>query len=491
MMDRRKDRKESDNRRGKRDGRMGRMTGKERTKTMERYDVIIIGAGPGGIFAAYELMQKAPDLKVAVFESGNPLEQRKCPIDGKKVKSCIGCRTCAIMSGFGGAGAFSDGKYNITNDFGGTLYEYIGKETAIDLMHYVDEINVRYGGEGTKMYSTAGTKFKKLCMQNKLKLLDASVRHLGTDINYVVLENLFEELKEKVKFYFHCHVDEVELIDGGYRIITQEGGYECGQCVISVGRSGSKWMERICESLDIPTKSNRVDIGVRVELPAVIFSHLTDELYESKIVYRTEKFEDKVRTFCMNPYGIVVNENTNGIVTVNGHSYEDPEKQTENTNFALLVEKHFSEPFKDSNGYGESIARLSNMLGGGVLVQRFGDLIRGRRSTWDRIEEGFVRPTLAAEPGDLSLVLPKRILDGIIEMVYALDKIAPGTANDDTLLYGVEVKFYNMEVKLDERLETRHRGLYVIGDGSGVTHSLSHASASGVYVAREIAGEVG
>lgn len=454
---------------------------------MNRYDVIIIGAGPGGIFAAYELMRKAPELTVAVFEAGNPLEKRRCPIDGKKIKSCINCNTCAIMSGFGGAGAFSDGKYNITNDFGGTLYEYIGKSTAIDLMHYVDEINVRYGGEGTKMYSTAGTKFKKLCMQNKLKLLDASVRHLGTDINYVVLENLYAELKEKVAFYFNSYVDDLEVNGDGYRVICGDTVYACDKCIVSVGRSGSKWMEKICKRLDISTKSNRVDLGVRVELPAVIFSHLTDELYESKIVYRTEKFEDKVRTFCMNPYGIVVNENTNGIVTVNGHSYEDPAKQTENTNFALLVEKHFSEPFKDSNEYGESIARLSNMLGGGVLVQRFGDLIRGRRSTANRIEEGFVRPTLSAAPGDLSLVLPKRILDGIIEMVYALDKIAPGTANDDTLLYGVEVKFYNMEVQLDENLETVHKRFYVIGDGSGVTHSLSHASASGVYVARKIA----
>ena len=247
-------------------------------------------------------------------------------------------------------------------------------------------------------------------------------------------------------------------------------------------------MEKVCEELAIHTKSNRVDIGVRVELPAVIFSHLTDELYESKIVYRTEKFEDRVRTFCMNPYEIVVNENTNGIVTVNGHSYEDTQKQTANTNFALLVAKHFSEPFKDSNGYGESIARLSNMLGGGVIVQRFGDLVRGRRSNAKRIAEGLIEPTLAATPGDLSLVLPKRILDGIIEMIYALDKIAPGTANDDTLLYGVEVKFYNMEVEIDEHLETRHKGLYIIGDGSGVTHSLSHASASGVFVAREIVG---
>ena len=226
-----------------------------------------------------------------------------------------------------------------------------------------------------------------------------------------------------------------------------------------------------------------------VELPAVIFSHLTDELYESKIVYRTEKFEDNVRTFCMNPNGIVVNENTNGIITVNGHSYEGNEKKTDNTNFALLVAKHFSEPFKDSNGYGESIARLSNMLGGGVIVQRFGDLVRGRRSTEKRIEEGLVTPTLSATPGDLSLVLPKRIMDGIIEMIYALDKVAPGTANDDTLLYGVEVKFYNMEVEIDKNLESCHKGLYVIGDGSGVTHSLSHASASGVYVARHIISE--
>ena len=353
-----------------------------------KYDVIIIGAGPGGIFSAYELVQQNPDLKIAVFESGHPLEKRHCPIDGDKIKSCINCKSCSIMSGFGGAGAFSDGKYNITN---------------------------------------------------------------------------------------------------GYRICCENASYDCDKCIISVGRSGSKWMEQICKDLDINTKSNRVDIGVRVELPAVIFSHLTDELYESKIVYRTEKFEDSVRTFCMNPHGIVVNENTNGIVTVNGHSYEGADKQTENTNFALLVAKHFSEPFKDSNGYGESIARLSNMLGGGVIVQRFGDLVRGRRSNAKRIAEGMVEPTLSATPGDLSLVLPKRILDGIIEMIYALDKIAPGTANDDTLLYGVEVKFYNMEVELDEHLESCHKGLYIIGDGSGVTHSLSHASASGVYVARQIA----
>ena len=453
------------------------------------YDVVIIGAGPGGIYSAYELIKLNKGLKIVVLEEGNPLEKRKCPIDGKKVKSCINCKTCAIMNGFGGAGAFSDGKYNITNQFGGTLYEYIGKEEAIDLMRYVDEINMAYGGEGTKLYSTADTELKKLCLENKLHLLDAQVRHLGTDVNYVVLHNLFEELKDKVEFVFNCKAVHVQALDEGYEIITEKEKYVGRQCIISVGRSGSKWMESVCSDLNIETKSNRVDIGVRVELPAEIFSRLTDELYESKIVYRTEKFEDLVRTFCMNPRGEVVNENTNGIITVNGHSYADPKLLTENTNFALLVSKHFSEPFKDSNEYGESIARLSNMLGGGVMVQRFGDLVRGRRSTVQRIEEGFITPTLAATPGDLSLVIPKRILDGIIEMIYALDKIAPGTANDDTLLYGVEVKFYNMEVEINHDLETSREGLFVIGDCSGVTHSLSHASASGVYVARHIAGK--
>ena len=453
---------------------------------MKNYDVLIIGAGPGGIFSAFELHKLNPNLKIGVFEAGHELAKRHCPIDGKKIKSCINCKSCSIMSGFGGAGAFSDGKYNITNDFGGTLYKYIGRNEALELMHYVDDINMSFGGEGTKLYSTGGTKFKKLCIQNNLHLLDASVRHLGTDINYVVLENIYNFLKEKVEFFFDTPVNKVNVIDGGYEVVTVNEEYTCQKCIISVGRSGSKWMETVCNDLDIPTNSNRVDIGVRVELPANVFSHLTDELYESKILYRTEKYGDLVRTFCMNPKGAVVTENTNGIITVNGHSYEDPAKQTENTNFALLVAKHFSEPFKDSNGYGESIARLSNMLGGGVMVQRFGDLIRGRRSTEHRMTDNFLVPTLNATPGDLSLVLPKRILDGIIEMIYALDKVAPGTANDDTLLYGVEVKFYNMEVQVDENLQTKYDGLYIIGDGSGITHSLSHASASGVHVARHI-----
>ena len=287
------------------------------------YDMIIIGAGPGGIYTAYELKKLDKSLKIAVFEGGHPLEKRHCPIDGDKIKSCIGCKSCSIMSGFGGAGAFSDGKYNITNNFGGTLYEYIGKKQALDLMRYVDEINLEHGGAGTKLYSTAGTRFKKICIQNKLNLLDASVRHLGTDINYVVLQNLYTELKDQVDFYFDTPVHTIHALEAGFEVEAENGVFTCKKCVVSVGRSGSKWIEKVCHELDIGTHSNRVDIGVRVELPAVVFSHLTDELYESKIVYRTEKFEDNVRTFCMNPNGAVVNENTNGIVTVNGHSYED------------------------------------------------------------------------------------------------------------------------------------------------------------------------
>ncbi len=453
---------------------------------MKKYDIVIIGAGPGGIFSAYELIKLNPSLKIAILESGSPLADRHCPIVDGKVDKCISCAHCAIMTGFGGAGAFSDGKYNITNDFGGTLYEYIGKERATELMNYVDSINCKMGGGGTKMYSTAASKFKTLCMQNELYLQDAQVRHLGTDINKEVLANIYNELKEKIDFYFFTSANTIRQENNGYVVTCENEEFYGKKCIVSVGRSGSSWMEKVCKDLNLETKSNRVDIGVRVEIPAEIFKHITDELYESKIVYRTKQYQDLVRTFCMNPYGEVVTENTNGIVTVNGHSYEDPSLRTKNTNFALLVAKHFTEPFKDSNGYGESIARLSNMLGGGVIVQRFGDLVKGRRTNERRLKESFLTPTLNATPGDLSLVMPKRILDDITEMIYALDKIAPGMANADTLLYGVEVKFYNMEVKLDNNLQTACEGLFVIGDGSGVTHSLSHASASGVHVARFI-----
>ena len=315
------------------------------------------------------------------------------------------------------------------------------------------------------------------------------MRHLGTDRNVKILEKIYDFTKEKIDFKFHTCIKSVEVKDSNSFVVKTDSGeeYSCGNLVLATGRSGSKWIGSVCDKLGIAQKSNRVDIGVRVELAAEIFKHITDDVYESKIVYKTDKYNDMVRTFCMNPYGEVVAENTNGIVTVNGHSYSQESLRTENTNFALLVSNKFTEPFKDSNEYGESIARLSNMLGGGVLLQRFGDLVKGRRSSERRMEKCFTRPTLKATPGDLSLVIPKRQLDNIIEMIYALDKIAPGTANEDTLLYGVEVKFYNSKVEVDENLETKIKGLYALGDGSGVTHSLSQASASGVYVGRILA----
>lgn len=453
---------------------------------MEKYDVVIVGAGASGVFAAYEFVKKNSKLNILVIEKGQALEFRTCPIDNKKITSCINCKTCNIMNGFGGAGSLSDGKYNITNNFGGELYSYVGDAEAIELMEYVDEVLCGMGGQDAKLYSTADSNLKTEALRNDLHLLDAKVRHLGTDRNLIILNNIFNYIKDKIEILFDTEVLDIDKVDEQFIVKTEKNAFNCDKVILATGRSGSKWISKICNKMDIETKSNRVDIGVRVEIPAVVFEHITKDVYESKLVYRTKKYGDMVRTFCMNPYGEVVNENTNGIITVNGHSYADQKLRTDNTNFALLVSNKFTEPFKNSNEYGESIARLSNMLGGGVLVQRFGDLIQGRRSNEHRMSKSFTKPTLKATPGDLSLVMPKRQLDDIIEMIYALDKIAPGTANEDTLLYGVEVKFYNSKVEVDKYLETKVKGLYILGDGSGVTHSLSQASASGVYVARII-----
>ncbi|KPU42859.1 ferredoxin--NADP reductase [Oxobacter pfennigii] len=450
-------------------------------------EIIIVGAGASGVFSAYELVKINPEAKITVIEKGHVLDMRRCPIDNVKVKSCIHCSVCSIVNGFGGAGSLSDGKYNITNHFGGDLHKYVGGKEALDLMDYVDEVLCSMGGAGAKLYSTASTDLKTKALKYDLHLLDAKVRHFGTDRNVIILTNMYNYLKDKVNFVFNCEVSDIEKIDNEFIVKTKNGEYYGENLILATGRSGSKWISKICDKLGIKTERNRVDIGVRVELPAEVFEHITQDVYESKIVYRTEKYNDLVRTFCMNPHGVVVSENTNGIVTVNGHSYSDESLHTQNTNFALLVSNSFTEPFKNSNEYGESIAKLSNMLGGGVLVQRFGDLVKGRRTNDRRMEKSFTKPTLSATPGDLSLVIPKRQLDNIIEMIYALDKIAPGTANEDTLLYGVEVKFYNSRVEVDNNLETDIKGLYILGDSSGVTHSLSQASASGVYVGRILA----
>ena len=460
------------------------------------YDVIIVGAGPAGLYAA----KTAKGKSVLIIEKGHELAARKCPISTGDVETCVKCKTCSIMSGFGGAGAFSDGKFNITNEFGGTLWEKIGKKEAEELMKETDAINSQLasdiGRTCSKLYKT-DPELKKECIKKGLNLLTAEVRHLGTDLNYDIMEALYNHLSDDgIQFLFDTEVTDIVMDNPEttpYKFSVKASmfsglkTFRAKNVIVAVGRSGSHWLEKYCKAHMLETESNRVDIGVRVELPAEVFSDITDKVYESKIVYSAEKYQDKVRTFCMNPYGFVVNENTNGIVTVNGHSNSEGGERSNNTNFALLVSQHFTKPFNNSNEYGESIARLTNMLGGGVIVQRFGDLIRGQRSTLDRIERSTVVPTLRATPGDLSLVLPKRILDDIIEMIYALDRIAPGTANDDTLLYGTEIKFYNMEVKLTDNLEVESKpGLYIIGDGSGVTHSLSHAAASGIYVMNKI-----
>ena len=455
---------------------------------MKQYDIVIVGAGASGVFASYELVQMNAKAKTLVIDKGCELAKRQCPITQGKVETCTRCEPCHIMNGFGGAGSMSDGKYNITNEFGGDLHHYVGRDKAIELMEYVDSVLCSMGGDEAKLYSTADSDLKTLALRNNLHLLDAKVRHLGTDRNMKILEKMYEYMRERVDIVFSTSVTDINKADGGFVVTTDSGEeYACKDLLLASGRSGSKWLSAMMKKFDINLKSNRVDIGVRVELPAEIFDHITSQVYESKLVYKTDKYNDLVRTFCMNPRGEVVTENTNGIITVNGHSYADPDLLTDNTNFALLVTNKFTEPFKDSNEYGESIAKLSNMLGGGVLMQRFGDLIKGRRSSSKRMEKCFTTPTLKATAGDLSLVIPKRQLDDIIEMIYALDKIAPGTANEDTLLYGVEVKFYNSEVEVNERLETKIPGLYALGDASGVTHSLSQASAAGVHVARRLA----
>ncbi len=453
----------------------------------EKYDVLIAGGGAGGIFAAYEFVKKGSKLSIGLVEKGRPLNKRKCPIDGEKIKSCVHCDICSIMEGIGGAGAFSDGKYNITNNFGGDMAKYVGDKKAIELMNYVDEINMSMGGEGSKRYNTVDSQIKREALQYDLHLLDAEVRHLGTDKNYVILSNIVEEIKDKVDMITETAVDSIEQNkDGSWEVITAKGRTCAKYLILATGRSGSAWTSKVCEGLGIVSKNNRVDIGIRFECPAFIWDRITDQVYESKIMYRSAVTGCTCRTFCMNPKGAVVTENTNGVMTVNGHSYEDPAKHTENTNFALLVTHHFTEPFKDSNAYGESIARLTNMLAGGVMVQRFGDLVANKRTNAKRLMESFVRPTLSAEPGNLALAIPKLTLDTIIEMIYALNKLVPGTANYDNLLYGTEVKFYNSCIDVNHEFETKYKRLYVIGDASGTTHSLSQASSEGVFVARII-----
>ena len=462
-----------------------------RRASMNKYDVAIVGGGPAGIFAAYELCLKKPELKIILLESGKDIYNRVCPISTGKVKSCIGCKPCSIMRGFGGAGAFSDGKYNFTTQFGGWLNEYLEDGEVMELIHYVDKINQKHGAP-SQVFSTENSDLGRLALQHDLHLLSASVRHLGTENNLKMLQATYEHLKDKMEFRFQCPVEHIESDGQGTNGITLESGekIEAEYLIVAPGRAGAEWFSNECERLGLQQENNRVDVGVRVETPDEVWNHITSQVYEAKLVYRTKRYGDSVRTFCMNPHGHVVMENTDGIMTVNGHSYSDPKLQSKNTNFALLVSNRFTEPFKEPHQYGKRIASFSNMLGGGIIVQRFGDLMKGRRTNAHRMAKSFTVPTLAATPGDLSLVLPKRHLDNIIEMIQALNAVAPGMTNDDTLLYGVEVKFYSSRVVLTKELETEHKNIFAIGDGAGVTRGLSQASASGVHVARAILGRM-
>ena len=453
------------------------------------YNVAIVGAGPAGIFAALEITKLKPEWKVVLIEKGQRIEKRTCLLrDG--YEKCPSCKKCGLLCGWGGAGAFSDGKLTLTPDVGGHLVDYMSREKVEDLIKYSDDLYLKFGAT-EEIFGTDLNTFRELEREAslaELKLVYSPVRHLGTERSLDVLKAMQDYLEKKITIINNVSaknlIVECEQVKG----LILENGEEirAEYTIIAPGREGADWLTKEFSQNKIGMVNNAVDVGVRVELPAPVFEPITSKLYESKLIYHSPTFGDEVRTFCMNPNGEVVQENYNGIATVNGHSYA--EKTTNNTNFALLVSEKFTEPFKEPIQYGQHIASLANMLGGGILVQRFGDLLDGRRSTPDRIKSSIITPTLTcATPGDLSLVIPYRQMISIIEMLYALDKIAPGTASRYTLLYGIEVKFYSARVKLTNELETEGvKNLFAIGDGAGVTRGLIQASASGVHVARTI-----
>ncbi len=511
----------------------------EKAKEIKNYDVLIIGGGLAGIFAAWEITGKRKDISLALLEEGREVKKRVCPIVTGAVKQCIHCPICAIMRGFGGAGAYSDGKFNFTTEFGGWLTDYLPEEKVMALIDEVDRVNMSLGAKKDfhSTFSEAAEVIRKKALGLDIHLLNARCKHLGTDQNRDILRRMNEHLDEEIDLFCETEVyditpiykgqpvcfasspeqprglteeirqsllhsdaeqeksahlpksrpDEQEKIDiDYYELTTSRGTFRGKRLVVAPGRAGAEWFSKQCRKLGLKLMNNQVDIGVRVELPALVFQEITDAMYEAKLKYQTKLYRDIVRTFCMNPYGYVVAENTDGIITVNGHSFEDPARRSENTNFALLVSNRFTKPFNEPYRYGKAIASLSNMLGGGVILQRLGDLLDGRRTTVHRMQKSFVKPTLQATPGDLSLVLPKRHLDDIIEMLQVLDKLAPGTANSDTLLYGVEVKFYSSRLELSANFETKFPGFYAIGDGAGITRGLSQAGASGIHTGRAV-----
>ena len=472
----------------------------------KNYDVIVVGAGPCGYFACYELTKLNKDLKVLLVDKGFDIYHRSCPVLKGKIKQCpqdiygkSGCfPACSMTSGFGGCGAYSDGKFNITSEFGGWLTDYLSNEEVLDLIRYVDKINVNHGApkELTNPNTKEVEEIERKGYAVGLKLLRSEVRHLGTEVNLKVLESIYEELKPKIDMKFSTEVEDI-LVDKNTNTITgvitnKKEIYNAKYVLLSVGRPGAAWLSKTLKAHDIKVSNNRVDIGVRVETNNIVMEDINKYLYEGKFIYNTS-VGTTVRTFCSNPSGHVVLENDGDVVTVNGHAYNDSNLGSNNTNFALLVSHEFSEPFKDSNEYAREIAGLANKLSGGtVIVQRFGDILLGRRSTEKRIKEGFVIPTLKeAVPGDLSLILPYKTMQSLIEMVKALDHITPGIANVHTLFYGVEAKFYSDKIECGKNFETKINDLYIGGDGAGITRGLAQAGANGVYIARDIIKKVG
>ncbi len=459
-------------------------------KTDLKYDVIIIGAGPSGIFCAYELKEKRPELKILMIEKGRSIEKRNCP---KRITGvCAGCKPCAITTGFAGAGAFSDGKLSLSPDVGGNLQNILGYDKAVELIKRSDDIYLKFGADSF-VYGVGKEdeirEIRRKAIGANLKLIECPIRHLGTEEGYKIYTRLERHLEKiGVEMIFNTMVTDIIIDEGVVKgVVTDKGEtFYSDEVVTGIGREGSEWFLGICRKHGIATKVGTVDIGVRVECRDEVMEELNRNLYEAKLIYYSQTFDDRVRTFCTNPSGEVATEYyENGLAVVNGHAYKSKEFKTNNTNFAILVSKNFTKPFKTPIEYGKHIAQLSNMLcDGKILVQRFGDFLRGRRTTEERLTRNNIVPTLKdAVPGDLSLVLPHRIMTDIIEMIYALDKVTPGLASDETLLYGVEVKFYSNSVVVDENFETSVKGLYSIGDGASVTRGLQQASANGLSVA--------